>query len=484
MVNKVSISIFIFLFICCHEKSNNIHSKVANEDVKNMDRKNEVYISMNDTISSFFTNLFLDEMQEIPDMLYIGKKAGKKSALIPTNKSIKILGGNPALSFAYEIELEKGDSLIIELRKIAINSQNEVDFPVFKILNSDKNWYELNFDYLLYKRNIENNALYLDPENKFLNLNYNAEKVYENSIWLLDSLKSGKKISNIFYINGKATQKIKLAKNRIWNAKKQKSILNLDDLGVKFNDENLFDNKEYVGFLREVILFKYFRNVEKVSNSTQFDFIYENETLLNEEAKLLLLDTYLKSIFFLEKNSFQKYLDRFNKINTNSNLKDKWLLVLKNQQINKEKLDSHNLNIGALSNLVDKNELSFEEVLTKHKGKIVLVDFWASWCSPCREEIPFLEKLKSVYNENQLQVIQISIDKDYEAWERASKLENLSHDENSYIITNWIKSNLYKDFKISTIPRYLLFDKNGKIINENAPRPSDKNLVELIYKNL
>uniref|UniRef100_UPI00404A45C3 TlpA family protein disulfide reductase n=1 Tax=Flavobacterium sp. TaxID=239 RepID=UPI00404A45C3 len=84
----------------------------------------------------------------------------------------------------------------------------------------------------------------------------------------------------------------------------------------------------------------------------------------------------------------------------------------------------------------------------------------------------------------QLQVIQISIDKDYEACERASKLENLSHDENSYIITNWIKSNLYKDFKISTIPRYLLFDKNGKIINENAPRPSDKNLVELIYKNL
>jgi thiol-disulfide isomerase/thioredoxin len=128
--------------------------------------------------------------------------------------------------------------------------------------------------------------------------------------------------------------------------------------------------------------------------------------------------------------------------------------------------------------------LTFEEILSNQKGKIVLVDFWASWCSPCRKEMPFLKDLKSKFNENELKVIEISIDKDYSAWVRASKLESLSKEEDNYIIANWKKSSLYKNYKIKTIPRYLLFDKNGKIIDDDAPRPSENELIKLIKASI
>jgi alkyl hydroperoxide reductase subunit AhpC len=98
--------------------------------------------------------------------------------------------------------------------------------------------------------------------------------------------------------------------------------------------------------------------------------------------------------------------------------------------------------------------------------------------------MPFLKELKSKFNETEFKVIEISIDEDYSSWVRASKQENLSNDENNYIINNWQKSSLYKNYNIKTIPRYLLFGKDGKIIDEDAPRPSESELVELIKTSI
>ena len=60
----------------------------------------------------------------------------------------------------------------------------------------------------------------------------------------------------------------------------------------------------------------------------------------------------------------------------------------------------------------------------------------------------------------------------------------LSKEEDNYIIANWKKSSLYKNYKIKTIPRYLLFDKNGKIIDDDAPRPSENELIKLIKASI
>lgn len=348
-------------------------------------------------------------------------------------------------------------------------------------MNSDKTWSETNFGYLLYKYNINNKAIVID-ENKFENNKYDAEQIFVNAIELLDSLKVKGSISDKFYTATKIDQKLKLAMHKVREARNKKIVI--EDLDIKVNDENLLENNEYISYLQELIHYKYFKENKRVLSSVQFDFISDNKTFLSQKAKFLVLDSYLENIFYVEKPKFKKYLEKFDKVNLNKKLEDKWIRVVDAQKGNQEKLNKTNRNIGTLSNLINDNELTFEEVLKSHKGKIVLVDFWASWCSPCRKEMPFLNELKSKFNEKEFKVIEISIDKDYSAWVRASKQENLLNEENNYIISNWEKSSLYMNYSIKTIPRYLLFGKDGKIIDEDAPRPSESELVELIKANI
>lgn len=473
--------LLLSLFNCQEEKKENKPEVTIVKEEK-IEKRNEVVINVNDTINSFLTNLFVDEIQEKPDMLYLGKAKNKTSVVIPTDNSIRIIGGDPFISYFYELRIEKGDSLLINLEKININQSKQIEYPIFNIPNSTRSWNELNFDYLLYKLNIKSKAIGIDPKNNFQKNIYASEKIYQNSIKLLDSLKANNLISKDFFTNSKINQKLKFATSKVREARYKK--IELKDLNIKLNEETLLENNEYVSYLRALILYKYFKESKRVSYSNQFDFINDNETFLKGAAKQTLLDSYLKSIFFIEKPKFKKYLEKFNKVNLNEDFKNKWLRIVDIQKLNTDKLNKANRNVGTLTNLVNDNELTFEEILKKHKGKIVLVDFWASWCSPCRREMPFLKDLKSKFNETELKIIEISIDKDYSAWERASNLEKLSKEESNYIISNWEKSSLYKNYNIKSIPRYLLFGKEGKIIDEDAPRPSKSELADLIKASI
>ena len=482
MKNILLIISLISLFSCQEKKKEN-SSEISIIKEKKIEKRNEVVIHVNDTINSFFTNLFVDEMQDKPDMLYLGQKENKTSVIIPTQNTIKIIGGDPFISFFYELQLEKGDSLLINIEKIDINQSEQIEYPTFTILNSNKTWNETNFNYLLYKYNIDNKAIVIDEDN-FRENKYKSEKIYQNAIKLLDSLKASSSISDTFYSTSRVNQKLKFATSKIREAKNPNIELDIESLDIKLNEEELLDNKEYVNFLRAMILYKYFKEDRRVKNSVLFDFVNEQETFLNESTKEVLLDSYLKSVFWVEKPKFDKYLTKFHSAIENDKFKSKWNSVVDKEKANSKKLNATNRTVGILTNLVNDNELTFEQVLSKHKGKIVLVDFWASWCAPCRKEMPFLKDLKEKFNENKIKVIEISIDEDYSAWVRASKLENLSKEEENYIISNWKKSSLYKNYKIETIPRYLLFDKNGKIIDSDAPRPSENELEKLIKASI
>ena len=300
----------------------------------------------------------------------------------------------------------------------------------------------------------------------------------------MDSLKAVDKVSIEYYKNQSFIQKLKFASRQILESKNSKQPINIDSLGVSLYDKNELKNKEYISYLKQVIKYKYFQNKKRPSNSQQFDFVLEDKASTNNNAKPYLLDSYLESIFSMEKEKFNHYLDKFNSYNTNIELENKWIKFLTDLETNSKKLNSENRTIGVLTNLLNDNKFTFEQVLSAQNGKIILVDFWASWCSPCRREMPYLKILKDRFDKNEIQIIEISIDKDYSAWERASKLEEISNQEHNYIISNWEKSKLYKNYNIKTIPRYLLFDKEGKIISDDAPRPSDKKLEELIKASI
>lgn len=130
---------------------------------------------------------------------------------------------------------------------------------------------------------------------------------------------------------------------------------------------------------------------------------------------------------------------------------------------------------------INGKSLKFSDIIGK--GKAVYMDIWATWCGPCCAEIPFMEKLAEHYAGNsKIEIISISIDEKQDKWKK--KLEADKPEWRQFIVPDGFKSELCREYKISGIPRFMLFDKDGKIINVNAPRPSDDSIISYLDSQL
>jgi thiol-disulfide isomerase/thioredoxin len=120
----------------------------------------------------------------------------------------------------------------------------------------------------------------------------------------------------------------------------------------------------------------------------------------------------------------------------------------------------------------------------KYKNKVVYVDFWASWCGPCRQQFPFSKKLHEELTEKQrknIVFLYISIDEDLGAWKNAIEKLELKNGEHGYSEGGW-GAEVVRKYKINGIPRYMIIDKKGAIVQPEAPRPSDPNLKDILIK--
>ena len=121
--------------------------------------------------------------------------------------------------------------------------------------------------------------------------------------------------------------------------------------------------------------------------------------------------------------------------------------------------------------------------LSDFRGKAVYIDVWATWCGPCCAEIPHMEKLAAHYaKDKRIELISISLDEDKAKWEK--KLAEDKPEWKQYICLDAFESQLCKNYDINGIPRFLFFDKDGKVISLDAPRPSEDGIIEYIDKHL
>jgi len=117
--------------------------------------------------------------------------------------------------------------------------------------------------------------------------------------------------------------------------------------------------------------------------------------------------------------------------------------------------------------------------LSSFRGELVLVDFWASWCAPCREQIPKVKKLYEKYKNKNFKILTISLDKSKEKWVSALKKENMLWD--NVLESRDFSSPIVKEYEIISIPSSFLIDANGIIVG------NDMTITELddyLSKNL
>lgn len=112
--------------------------------------------------------------------------------------------------------------------------------------------------------------------------------------------------------------------------------------------------------------------------------------------------------------------------------------------------------------------------LKDFNGKVVYLDLWASWCGPCRAETPSFKSLYDKYkNDNRIVFISIAVNDGINEWKKA-----LEEDKPDWIQLIDKEEVVSKSYVANSIPKFILIDKQGNIVNFDAPRPSSGEVIE------
>ncbi len=126
-----------------------------------------------------------------------------------------------------------------------------------------------------------------------------------------------------------------------------------------------------------------------------------------------------------------------------------------------------------------KNDKGEIYSLADFRGKVVYLDLWASWCAPCREQVPALRELYEKYkNDDGVVIVGIAVHDAYNRW-----LKALEEDKPGWLQLYDADGVVARAYEANAIPKYILIDKKGNIVDMNAPKPSNIEVLEKKIKD-
>lgn len=137
---------------------------------------------------------------------------------------------------------------------------------------------------------------------------------------------------------------------------------------------------------------------------------------------------------------------------------------------------------GAISPTFELYDIDSNLVkLESFKGKLVYIDIWATWCAPCIKEIPDLDKLQTEFKDKNIVFVSICQNDDKDRWKATVRSNEL---QGIHLFVDDAENNFLSDYLVSGIPRFILIDENGLIIDSEALRPSNPALKEQLNELL
>lgn len=144
-------------------------------------------------------------------------------------------------------------------------------------------------------------------------------------------------------------------------------------------------------------------------------------------------------------------------------------------QVNKTEFSKEALaqKIVALSG----KKISINDILEQHKGKVLIIDFWASWCRDCILALPSTKELKE--NNPEIEFVYFSLDRSHEQWKKGLEKYNIADQENYWFDEGW-KNNFNNYIDLNWVPRFIVIDQKGAIANYYSINPKDPELQKTL----
>jgi len=439
----------------------------STKDTKhNVSNSTEFFFKSSDK-DSIIANIDLSE-QETKKYAKQFTITASKSTEIPLVHGYHIVGLEYYPSYYGEIIVPKGDKISIELndgmlsffktnedKKVKINTiQQQIIFDSLGYQNLQKQT-QLFLETKINNQTRKNNdalSLLQHYLKYFDDVFKNIEKNYKSDEYKLLLIKSAKvqQYENLSKVNDQ------IESDTLSNFLKSKQFLNETNL----NDRVL--SKLFVCY-NHYNLFKRPRN-KSLSEKYNSDFS-SFSTPLQSYFKRLVISTMINDKY--DRKTIGKFIDDYEK---NYGVHED--IEAMKQEIEYGIKDSKDLKLIG----IDHKPETWETLISKNRGKKIYVDFWASWCGPCISELPYSKKMKAQYQD--MVFIYLALNDKEDAWRKSTAKYNLF--SNSYLITNPKSSQFILEHNISTIPRYMIVNENGKIINPDAPRPSSGLLKDML----
>ncbi|WP_034060269.1 thioredoxin-like domain-containing protein [Lacinutrix jangbogonensis] len=248
---------------------------------------------------------------------------------------------------------------------------------------------------------------------------------------------------------------------------KTKHIMELEN-SISLTDNSLLTDTNYFNLVSQTLIEDDQRDLD--DNTKFFDAI---EKLPESQFKNSILFFQLKKVIEQVGNTKERdsLITRY--ANTINNEDYKALVVKRNEVLNKFSAGIY------ASNFLAYNIKNEDFNLSDYAGSYLLIDVWASWCGPCKQEAPYFESKASKYKGKSIKFVSISVDQDENAWKIAVK------GKNSIVQKLRVKNikGFGKDFNLSGIPRFILIDPLGKYVNSEFLRPSN-NSFDVVLEQL
>jgi thiol-disulfide isomerase/thioredoxin len=239
------------------------------------------------------------------------------------------------------------------------------------------------------------------------------------------------------------------------------------------NDEYAaLNTSEYNDLVDFYVASKLNKKSKKLSLADRFHYVADSN-ILSGSTKDVYLSRFMAWLIKRPDSIYYPLYKKYDQIVHNKKMK---------QLVTSRRNDYENPKTASAINVNNGKKNSLTDIFKKYKGKVIYVDFWASWCVPCRAEMPNAAILKDKLKGKNIVFLYLGYNDKEIAWLKARKQIGIQGEH--YLLNDKMIKEADELFVINGIPHYAIIDKDGKIISKNADRPSNayKELLNILSK--